>query len=115
MTAQQPLDVRLWLALGAECDNAPAPNAAEDDYAAGYIAGLAKAQQIMRRMLKASGVATEYGVGRSAEMIGPHYRFPQADEALAQARGIESAVFVRETTSWAPAFHQPAEKGPTHV
>lgn len=115
MTAQQPLDVRLWLALGAECDNAPAPNAAEDDYPAGYIAGLAKAQQLMRRMLKASGVTTEYGVGRNAEMIGPHYRFPLADEALSHARGIESSVFVRETTSWAPAFTLPAEKGLTNV
>lgn len=109
-----PLDERLWLAFGAECDNAPAPNAAEDDYAAGYVAGLAKAQQIMRRLLKAT-VATEYGVGRTPETIGPHYRFTQPGEALAQARGIEAAVFVREATAWAPAFHQPAEKGLTNV
>jgi hypothetical protein len=107
------LDTALWLAFGAECDNAPAPNAAEDDYAAGYIAGLAKAQQLMRRILKTAGVGTEYGVGRAVEMIGP--RFPEADEALAQARGIESSVFVRETTTWSPAFHQPAEKGLTNV
>lgn len=115
MNAPESLDNRLWLALGAECDNAPAPNAAEDDYAAGYVAGLAKAQVIVRRMLKAAGVATEYGVGRTPETIGPHYRFAQPVEALTQARGIESAVFVREATAWAPAFHQPAEKGLTHV
>lgn len=116
MTQQHlTLDDALWMAFGAECDNAPAPNAAEDDYAAGYIAGLAKAQQIMRRMLRAAGVTIEYGVGRTPDSIGPHYRFTRPEEALSQARGIESAVFVRDATAWAPAFHQPAEKGLTNV
>lgn len=116
MTQQHfTLDDALWKAFGAECDNAPAPNAAEDDYAAGYVAGLAKAQQIMRRMLRSAKASLEYGVAFHGSEIGPEDTFDTAAAALAHAGGIETAVFVRDATAWSPAFHQPAEKGLTHV
>jgi hypothetical protein len=109
------LDTALWLAFGAECDNAAAPNAAEDDYAAGYIAGLAKAQQLMRRTLKAAGVRAEYGVSFNGSEITPADTFDTAEAALAHAGGIKSGVYVRDARSWSPAFQQPAEKGLINV
>jgi len=116
MTQQHfTLDDALWMALGAECDSAPAPNAAEDNFGAGYVAGLAKAQQVMRRMLRAAQASVEYGVAFHGSEIRPEGTFDTVAAALAHAGGVEAAVFVRDATAWAPAFHQPAEKGLTHV
>ncbi|NKS29286.1 hypothetical protein GS534_00910 [Rhodococcus hoagii] len=45
------LDSAIWLYLGDECDNANEPNYEENNYDAGFIAGLAHAQETIRAQL----------------------------------------------------------------
>lgn len=45
------LSVKLWRRLGDACDEVPPPNHAEDDYNAGVIEGLSRAQHIIREFL----------------------------------------------------------------
>lgn len=44
-------DLAIWLHLGGECDDAPEPNYEEDNYDAGFIAGIAHAQKTIRAQL----------------------------------------------------------------
>lgn len=47
------LDRAIWRLLGDECDNANEPNCEEDNYDAGFIAGLTHAQKTFRAELPA--------------------------------------------------------------
>lgn len=42
------LSIKLFRRLGDECDDSPAPNYEEDNYDAGFLAGLSRAQEIIR-------------------------------------------------------------------
>ena len=42
------LSIKLFRRLGDECDDSPAPNYEEDNYDAGFLAGLTRAQEIIR-------------------------------------------------------------------
>lgn len=42
------LSIKLFRRLGDECDDSPTPNYEEDNYDAGYLAGLSRAQEIIR-------------------------------------------------------------------
>lgn len=60
---QEALDRAIWLHLGDECDNALAPNYEEDNYDAGFIAGLAHAQETLRAKLPALLAAARVAEG----------------------------------------------------
>ncbi|MHC9531767.1 hypothetical protein [Prescottella equi] len=57
------LDSAIWLYLGDECDNANEPNYEEDNYDAGFIAGLAHAQETIRAQLPALLAAARVAEG----------------------------------------------------
>ncbi|MBM4640689.1 hypothetical protein GS448_24500 [Rhodococcus hoagii] len=57
------LDSAIWLYLGDECDNANEPNYEEDNYDAGFIAGLERAQVTIRTQLPALLAAARVAEG----------------------------------------------------
>ncbi len=50
-TDRRALSLKLWRRLGDACDEVPPPNYTEDDYNAGVIEGLSRAQRIIRAFL----------------------------------------------------------------
>lgn len=110
MSEVASLSLKLWRLLGDECDAAPAANYEEDDYNAGFVAGLARAQVVIREKLptlaagyrKAEPVAetrTEWGVRRAPKYGCTVAWMDSRADAESLAQSWEDALVVSRTVT----------------